>query len=63
MKKLYRDIFGKYIKFENPKILYLLEKPLVLSIISRKCKTEHEKIFKKKDSIKILKNLDFIKSI
>ena len=52
MKKLYRVIFGKYIKFENPKILYLLEKPLVLSMISRKCKTEHEKIFKKKIRLK-----------
>ena len=46
MKMLYRVIFGKYIKFENPKILYLLEKPLALSIISSKCKTEHERIFK-----------------
>ena len=33
MEKLYRVICGKYRKFEKPKISYLLEKTLVLSII------------------------------
>ena len=33
MKKLYCVICGKYRKFEKPKISYLLEKTLVLSII------------------------------
>ena len=47
MKKLYCIICGKYRKFEQPKILYLLEKTLVLSIICSKCKNENEKIFKK----------------
>ena len=46
MKKLYCVICGKYRKFEKPKILELLEKTLILSIICRKCKNEDEKIFK-----------------
>ena len=47
MKKLYCIICSKYRKFEKPKILYLLEKTLVLSIICSKCKNENEKRFKK----------------
>ena len=46
MKSLYCVICGKYIKFEKPKISYLLEKTLVFSIICSKCKNENEKIFK-----------------
>ena len=38
MKKLYCVICGKYRKFEKPKISYLLEKTLLLSIICSKCK-------------------------
>ena len=53
MKKLYCVICGKYRKFEKPKISYLLEKTLVLSIICSKCKNEDEKLFKEK-SIEIL---------
>ena len=37
MKKLYCVIYGKYWKFEKPKILYLPEKIQVLSIICGKC--------------------------
>ena len=44
MKKLYCVIFGKYRKFEKPKISYLLEKTLVLSIICSKCKNEDKKL-------------------
>ena len=33
MKKIYCIICGKHRKFENPKILYIFEKTLVLSII------------------------------
>ena len=33
MKKLYCASYGKYWKFGKPKILYLLEKASVLSII------------------------------
>ena len=36
MKNLYCAICGKYRKFEKPKILYLLEKTLVLSIMCSK---------------------------
>ena len=43
MKKLYSVICSKYIKSEKPKISYLLEKTLVLSIICSKCKNEDEK--------------------
>ena len=57
MKKLHCVIFGKYRKFEKYKISYLLEKTLVLSIISSKCKNEDEKLFKEQESIEILKVL------
>ena len=57
MKKLHCVIFGKYRKFEKSKISYLLEKTLVLSIISSKCKNEDEKLFKEQESIEILKVL------
>ena len=43
MKKLYCVICGKYRKFENPKVSYLLEKTLVLSIICSKCKNKESK--------------------
>ena len=53
MKKLYCVICGKYRKFEKPKISYLLEKTLVLSIICSKCKNEDEKLFKEEESLDI----------
>ena len=60
MKKLYCIICGIYRKLEKPKISYSLEKSLVLSIISSKCKNEDEKIFKKEESIEILNILGLI---
>ena len=63
MKKLYCVIFGKYRKLAKPKILYLFEKTLVLSIICSKCKNEDEKIFKEKESIEILKTLGLIENV
>ena len=45
MKKLYCVICGKYRKFKNPKISYVLEKTLARSIICSKCKNSGEKIF------------------
>ena len=57
MKKLYCVICCKYRKFEEPKISYLLEKTLVLSIICSKCKNEDEKLFKEEESLEILKIL------
>ena len=53
----------KYRKFKKPKISYLLEKTLVLSIICSKCKNEDEKIFKEEESIEILKILGLIENI
>ena len=55
MKKLYFVICGKYRKFEKPKILYLVEKTLVLYVIWGKCKNKDEKIFKEENLIEILK--------
>ena len=46
MKKLYCVICDKYKKFEKPKISYLLEKALVLSINCSTCKNKDEKLFK-----------------
>ena len=63
MKKLNCVICGKYRKFENPKISYILEKTLVLSIIFSKYKNEDERIFKKEASIEILKILSLIKNM
>ena len=51
MKKSYCVICGKYRKSEKPKISYLLQKALVLSIICSKCKNENEKLFKEEESI------------
>ena len=57
MKKLYCVICSNYRKLEKLKILYLLEKKSVLSIIFSKCKNEDGKIFKDEESIKVLKIL------
>ena len=63
MNKIYCVTCSKYRKFEKPKISYLLEKTLVLSIICSKCKNEDEKIFKEEESIEILKILGLISNI
>ena len=63
MEKLYWVICGRYRKSEKPKITYLLEKALLLSIICSKCKNEDEKIFKEEDSIEIVKILALINKI
>ena len=52
MKKLYCVICSKYRKSEKPKISYLLEKTLVLSIICSKCKNEDENYSKKKNQLR-----------
>ena len=46
MKKIQCVICGKYRKFEKPKISYLLEKTLVLSIICSKCGNKEKKLFR-----------------
>ena len=63
MEKWFWIICGKYIKFEKPKISYLLEKTLVLSIICSKCENEYEKTFKEEESIEILTNLGLFNNI
>ena len=63
MKKLYCVICSKYRKFGKPKISYLLEKKLILSIICSKCKNEDEKLFKEEESIVILYILGLIENI
>ena len=63
MKKLYCVICSKYRKFKNPKISYILEKTLVISIICSKCKNEDEKIFQEEESIEILKILGLTENI
>ena len=63
MKKLYCDICSKYRKFGKPKISYLLEKKLILSIICSKCNNEDEKLFKEEESIVILNILGLIENI
>ena len=63
MEKLYCVICIKYRKFEKPKISYLLEKTLNLSIICSKCQNEDDKFFKEEDSIEILKILGLTESI
>ena len=62
MKNIYCVIRGKYKKFKNHKISYILEKT-VISIISSKYGNEDEKIFKKEQSIEKLKILGLIKTI
>ena len=63
MKKLYCFICDKYRKFENPKISYLFEKTLVISIICSKCKKKNEKLFKEAESVEILRILVLIENI
>ena len=63
MKKLYCVICGKYRKFKNPKISYIFEKALVLTIIYSKRKNEDGKTLKEEKSIEILKSLALLKNI
>ena len=57
IKKLYCVICGKYRKIKKPKISYISEKTLFLSIICSKSKNEDEKNFKEEEPTKILKIL------
>ena len=63
MKKLYCVICGKYRKFDKPKISYIFEKILVLSVICSMCRNEDEKKIKEEESIEILEILGLIKNI
>ena len=61
MEKVYCIICGKYSKLNNTKISYIFKKTLVLSIICSKCDNEDKIIFKKEESIDILKIIGLIK--
>ena len=63
MENLYCLIYSHDKKFEKPKVSYLLEKTLFLSIICSKCMNEDEKLFIKDESIEILKILGLIENI
>ena len=52
MKQIYCVICGKYRKFRKPKISYILEKTLVLSIICGKGKMRMKKYLKKKNQLR-----------
>ena len=62
MKKIYWFIYGKYRKFRNFKISFIMVKTLDFYVICSKCKNEDEKIFKE-ESVEILKTLCLIKNI
>ena len=44
-------VCDKYKKFKKPKVSYILQKALVLSIICSKYSSKIEKIFKEEESI------------
>ena len=52
MKKWYCILCGKYRQFEKPKISYLLEKTLLLSIICCQCENENGKYLNKNNQLK-----------
>ena len=56
MRKLCWVICTKYRKLERPKLSYLLEKTLVLSIICSNCKNEYETNVKGKTINSNIKN-------
>ena len=60
MEKICCVISGRYRKFKNPKISYVFEKKRIICI---KCGNKNDKIFKKEESIEMLKILDSIKNI
>ena len=60
---MYCVICWKYRKLEKSKILCLIEKTLVLSIICSRCKKEDQKVFQEQDSIEITTILGLFYSI
>ena len=63
MKKIHCVIFSNYRKFKNPKIAYILEKKIVLSVMCSKFENKDEKIFTEKESVETSKIIGLIKNI
>ena len=63
MKETYCVIYGKYRKFKSPKMSYIFERTLLLSIICSLYENEDKKTFKEEESIEIFKIPGLIKSI
>ena len=62
-KKIYCLICGQYKKIDKPKLSYLLEKKLILSISCSQCKKEDKNLFKEEEYIEILQILGLIENI
>ena len=60
MIKIYCNVFDKYRKFKNPKILHIFKKTLGISIVGSKFGNEYKKIFKEEKSVEILKLIGLI---
>ena len=58
-----KNLNNKYTKIKNPKISYIFDKKIVLSIICNKCGSRYEKIFKEEGSTEILKVLGLINNM
>ena len=63
MKKVYCIKCRKYRKFKNTKISCIFDTTLVLSIICDKCSSNDKEVFKKEESIEILKTLGLINNV
>ena len=63
MRTIYCIKCNKYRKFKNPKISYIFDKILVLSITCGKCGSNDQGIFKEEESTEILKILGLIKNM
>ena len=56
-------ICGRYRRFQKPKVSYLLEKVISLSITCRKYKNKGEKLFREQEPIEIIKIFGLIENI
>ena len=63
MKEIYCIDYNKYRKFKNPKISYMFNKTLVLSIIGDDCGINDKEPFKEEESTEILEFLGLISTM
>ena len=61
--KIYCSVCNKYRKSKNSKISYVFNKTLGLSIVYSNCCQEYKKIFRKEESIEILKIIGLVTNI